>query len=125
MTTKDPEILKLVEIAKHELPKDKATALPPVKRFMVTDGVESGNEWIPGILIYDRYVKWATVTNLPILTIVPFFQELVLYADKKYTNDGVFYKLSPKGFNLSPEYLKMVTTARRISRENKKVKKKK
>lgn len=108
----DPEILKLIEIARQELPDDKNKGLPPVKRFMVADGVEPGDEPIKATLVLDRYHKWCNLSKEKPISDKSFFQELALYAEKKSTGSGSFYKLSPKGFNLSPEYLALVNASK-------------
>lgn len=114
MGRKDPEILKLVEIARHELEVDeKVKGLPPVKRFMIGDGVEDGNVLIPAALVFDRYLKWVKLTREVPLSNIEFFKELAIYSKKKVTGKGSFYNLSPKGFNLTPEYLELVNSTRR------------
>ncbi len=117
----DPEILKLVEIAKNPLPEDETVKLPPVKRFMVSDGVELGTEKIRATLIYDRYVKWCAKVKIVELSSVEFFKELALYTTKKVTGKGTFYHLSPKGFNMTPEYLALVNQNRMSGGKKKKV----
>lgn len=118
--SEDKELLELMEIAKNPIKDDEFKKLPMVQRFMLSDDVQPGDYKIPASLIYDRYLQWAERFKVKPLNIVQFFKDLALYADKKSTSSGMFYLLSPKGFDLSPQYLAMVNAKKRISRGTKK-----
>lgn len=105
-----PEILALMEIAKNPIKEDEFKKLPPAKRFMCSEGIEAGNYAIPAMLVYDRYIRWADAYKIKPLSVVNFFKEFALYADKKSTSQGNYYMLNPKGFDLSPQYLELVRT---------------
>ena len=118
-------IEELMEIAKNPLKEvDEFKHLPPVRRFIASDKIEHGDVKIPANLIYDRYLKWAANSKLETISNVKFFQELALYFNKIRTTEGYAYLMSPSGFNMSPEYLKLINADRkRISNGKKKTKK--
>lgn len=102
------ELSKLMDIAKNPIKEDEYKKLPPARRFMVSDNVEAGNYAVPAMLVYDRYYNWSLTFKLKPLSVVAFFKEFALYADKKLTSQGNFYMLNPKGFDLSPQYIELV-----------------
>lgn len=121
----EKELERLMEIAKNPIKDDEYKKLPPARRFMMSDGILAGDYPIPAMLIYDRYIKWCDAYKIKALDIVKFFKEFALYATKKLTRDGNFYLLSPKGFDLSPQYVELVRTRNwnKNAKEKKKVKK--
>lgn len=106
----EKELERLMEIAKNPIKEDQYKKLPPARRFMMSDDVQTGNYPIAAMLIYDRYMKWCDAYKIKPLDMVKFFREFALYATKKVTREGNFYLLSPKGFDLSPQYVELVRT---------------
>ncbi len=107
----DKRKAELIALAKKELPEDelkKKYAKQPVKRFMISDKVDNGPELIPAFLVYERYLDWANDYKVEPLSKVVFFKEFATYVEKKQTGKGMFYKLSSRGFNLSPQYVEMI-----------------
>ncbi len=113
---------ELMEIAKLPLKDDETKNLPPVRRFIVSDGLQEGNDQIPAALIYDRYLNWSKINNLHPISMVHFFKELKLYYKKSKIQTGLVYFLSAKGFDLSPHKLATAISnqsAKRTSRGKK------
>lgn len=104
---------QLMEIAKNPLPEDEYKNLPPVKRFIIADGLQQGTEKIPAALIYDRYLTWAKYNKLRPVSNSTFFKEFKLNFTKVRTQTGFAYLLSPKGFDLSPERLISINSQRK------------
>lgn len=110
--SKEMTLDELVELAKKPTnPKDKKTKnLSAVNRFIHSDNVKQGNELIPSLVFYDRYVKWCSTYQEKALSSAPFFKDLKLYFTKKMDNiTGSSYLASPEGFDLSPEHLHKLT----------------
>lgn len=110
MEDKD-KLLKLIAIAKNPLPEDELKRRfkeQPVKRFVVSDGLEDGDVLIQAFVIYHRYKKWAETYRVTPISNKAFFTEFSMYFPKKQQKNGIFYRLSPKGFNLSPEYVELI-----------------
>lgn len=129
MENKTLSVDELIELAKKPIKDDELKKLPPVKRFVVSSGIEEGSEKIPAILIYDRYLNWAKAYKVKHLNKSMFFKELSLYFDKVRISKGFAYVMSPKGFNLTPEYYQLVNqqnpTFRKRTSGNGKTKKEK
>jgi hypothetical protein len=118
-------IEELMEIAKNPLEKDKNADLPMIKRFIVSDNLEQGTDWVPAAVIWDRYLSWATINKITAFTLVHFFKEFKNYFNKKKFKGGVLYQLSQKGFDLSPENLALINAAHVAERRTSNGKKKK
>lgn len=119
-------IQELMEIAKNPIKEvDEFKHLPPVRRFIASDKIQNGEYRIPANLIYDRYLKWCLRSKVESISAVKFFQELALYFNKIKTNQGYSYLMNPEGFDLSPEYLKIVNSNRKRISYAKKTKNKK
>jgi hypothetical protein len=119
---------ELMEIAKLPLKDDGKKTLPPVKAFIVGDGIQEGEDLIPAALVYDRYQTWAKINNIEDVGIVKFFKDLQIYFTKIRKTYGYFYKMSQNGFDLSPEHIEYVnskTVKRNSSGWKKRQKKKK
>lgn len=121
----EQDLQKLMDIAKNPIKDDEFKKLPPARRFMMSDGIQAGDYPIPAMLIYDRYLKWADAYKIKPLDRVKFFKEFALYANKKITRTGNYYLLSPKGFDLSPQYVELVKTRSGITNVKEKSKTKK
>lgn len=121
----EDKLAKLRGIAKNPIKEDQFKKLPAIRRFMMSDGVEEGDYPVPAMLIYDRYFHWCEAFKLRPLSVQKFFKEFAMYADKKAGRSGLFYMLSPKGFDLSPQYLELVRTRKwNVSAKEKKAKEK-
>lgn len=99
---------QLIELAKSALqnPDDQTLKnLSSVKRFIISEDIQSGKEKLQAIVIFARYYTWCAVNNEVVIQQSKFFQELQLYLQRKVTGKGVFYYVNPTGFNLSKEYL--------------------
>lgn len=127
MTNNDQSKLsieELMEIAKHPLKDDGTKNLPPVKRFIVSYGIVAGDDLVPGAVIWDVYINWAHINQVPTLPITTFFQDFKLYFEHKKTNKGVQYRISQNGFDLSPENIALINSAHVASKRTSNGKKK-
>lgn len=104
----EEELQKLREIAKLDLKEDPYKKLSPVKRFMVSAGIEIGTYLVEAILIYDRYLVWCEAYKVVPISLSKFYQEFALYIPKTQKAAGTYYSLNPKGFDLSPQHLELV-----------------
>lgn len=97
---KDVEIL--LEIAS----KPKVRKVRPPKTYSEIDqfiqevGVIAGRKKIPTYIIYYRYFLWKK--SAPLIPRDKFFKYFKTKFEKCKTSDGVGYKISPKGFDMSP-----------------------
>lgn len=107
---------ELMEIAKNPIKEDEFRKLTPARRFILSDGVEAGDYKMPALLIYDRYVKWANAYKIKPVNKVEFFKEFAKYFKKSRTTEGFVYLMSPKGFDLSLEYLAIIKEKYKIAK---------
>lgn len=97
---------ELAQLAKTPLKEDETLAkLPVIRRFIIQDELENGDYKVPAVLIYDRYKDWCQSNQMQIKGYVAFFKEFKHYFKRVQQRDGIFYILSPKGFDLSPQKL--------------------
>jgi hypothetical protein len=115
---------ELMEIAKLPLKDSDYKHFPPARRFIISEGIEAGEDLVPSAIILYRYNQWSKNNNLEPVGSTLFFREFKKYFNKKQTNSGSYYKLSVKGFDVSLQNLSNAIDAlypeKRISRGLKK-----
>lgn len=122
---------ELMELAKKPLKDNnkELKKLPVIRQFIISEKIVEDDTLIPAMVIYDRYERWAFGNGYKILTVTKFFMEFKKYFQKVISNSGSYYKLSPKGFDLSEQHLQEVNAKflkeKRISNGKKEDKKKK
>lgn len=133
MSTKDlakATVEELLQLAQKPLEntfdKRLETAVGPVKYFIISDGLKDGTEKIPSSHVYARYIKWVKNNgNVDLLSIRDFSCELKKYFKRINRYDGVYYLMSPEGFDMSPHALQESRAMFKIGKSNAKDKSKK
>lgn len=121
---------ELINLAKKPLKKkEKKKQLErfgSLKRFLISEEIEQGEEHIQAILFYDRYTKWCKLNNEPNkLNLNAFYLELKLHFNKVKHRNTICYLASPKGFDLSPENIHRVNAEFKKTRSKGRINEKK
>jgi hypothetical protein len=97
-------IEQLIAVAKNPIKKklEKQTG-SMIDRFISDEKLSTGTVRIHVAIIYDRYVKWCSYNNRIPVKVKEFSTEFKFYFPKVSNKNGVFYVLSPDGFNISME----------------------
>lgn len=122
---------ELMELAKKPLKENNKDLkkLPVIRQFIISEKITEDDVLIPAMIVYNRYETWAFGNGYKVLSVTKFFMEFKKYFQKVVSNTGSYYKLSPKGFDLSEQHLQEVNAKflkeKRISHGKKENKKKK
>lgn len=85
---KDLSTEELMQIAKIKVKDDDNVDLPPVKRFVVSENIQSGNYRVPSVLVYYRYEEWCASHSQQPLSKIKFFKEFMLYFKRERMAGG-------------------------------------
>lgn len=96
---------ELINLAKNPIQDNRKVDKNPVKEFILGNKVEPGDYPVSALIIYDRYYNWCKANAIKPITERLFFMELKHHFPKKVTRYGIFYTVSPKGFDLSGDHL--------------------
>jgi hypothetical protein len=113
MSLNDDEKTKLMAIAKLRpiipFKKKGESHLDPVKEFILDEKIISSETIaIPAFIIYMRYVKWCKINSILPKGVSYFFTKFKLHFNSRITSSLRYYYVSPDGFDLSAENLKLV-----------------
>ena len=98
----DEDIEKLLELAKDQPAKPKPIkANPEIDSFIAECKVTSGSKKIPSYIVYYQYVIWKK--NYRLVSRAKFLAYFRTKFEKVQTDDGIGYRLNPKGFDLTPQ----------------------
>lgn len=112
---------ELMQIAKIKVKDDENVDLPPVKRFVLSENIQSGNYRVPSVLVYYRYEEWCATHSQKPLSKIKFFKEFMLYFKRERMTGGKAncFILDGEGFPSSE--IHKITTVKRRTRKSKNV----
>jgi hypothetical protein len=100
------DIDQLLELANQPAEKKVKVKKTPawhteIDQFITECNIDNGKTRIPSYIVYYRYVLHKKIRLIPRLKFLRYFKTKF---EKTRTVDGIGYLLSPKGFDLSPQF---------------------
>lgn len=102
---KELSIDELMKIAKNPVKEDDNNKhLSLTKRFIMANNLKDfPTADVPAYMIFYRYLHWANINNIKPDSDSTFFKEFKLFFKSRIKTNGVYYYISPEGFDLSIE----------------------
>lgn len=118
---KDLSTEELMQIAKIKVKDDENVDLPPVKRFVISENIQSGNYKVPSILVYYRYEEWCAAHSQKPLSKIKFYKEFMLYFKRERVTGGKGNCFILDGEGFSSSEIHKIIPVKRKTRKSKNV----